>query len=194
MADANVQITLLIILAAVALSMLIQAFAVLAAFFVARKTINKLQGELNETRAKVMGLMDKAEPIIENTREFLVRATPKIEAAIADVTEVTQKMRAESKDVQVAANELIERARRQGARVDTMMTKTFDTVERAAGFMTHAVAKPMRQLSAVMASAKAVVETLRNGQTDGHVRPGIHVRPEVRPHVERIKTEQDFYA
>jgi len=194
MADANVQITLLIILAAVALSMLIQAFAVLAAFFVARKTINKLQGELNETRAKVMGLMDKAEPIIENTREFLVRATPKIEAAIADVTEVTQKMRAESKDVQVAANELIERARRQGARVDTMMTKTFDTVERAASFMTHAVAKPMRQLSAVMASAKAVVETLRNGQTDGHVRPGIQVRPEVRPHVERIKTEQDFYA
>ncbi len=182
MADLNLQTTQLIIVAAVALSMLVQAFVLLAAFIVARNAIKEVHEDLDETRAKVMGLIDKIQPLVESTREFLAHTTPKIESAVADIAVVTQKLRAESNDVQVAANELIERARRQGARVDSMMTKTFDTVERAAGFMTDTIAKPMRQLSAVLASAKAVVETLRTGPTDG------------RAHAEHVNSEQDFYA
>jgi hypothetical protein len=189
MADLNMQTTQLIIVAAVALTMLIQAFVLLAALIVARKTIKKMHEELDETRAKVMVLVDKVQPIIEkvpaildHTREFLVKTTPKIEGAVADLAVVTQKIRAESNDVQVAASELIERARRQGARVDSMMTKTLDTVDRAASFMTDTVSRPMRQLSAVMASAKAVVETLRTGPANG------------RGRTEHVNGEQDFYA
>jgi uncharacterized protein YoxC len=182
MANLDLQTTQLIIVAAVALSMLIQAFVVLAVFIVARKTINKLQDDLDETRAKVMGLIDKIQPLVESTREFLTRTTPKIEAAVGDIAVVTQKLRAESDDVQAAASELIDRARRQGARMDSMMTKTLDTVDRAASFMTDTVSKPMRQLSAILASAKAVVETLRTGPTDGRAR------------TEHINSEQDFYA
>lgn len=181
MANLDIQTTQLIIVAAVALSMLVQAFVMLAAFFVARKAIKKLQDDLDEARGKLMGLIDKAQPMVVSTHEFLSRTTPKIEAAVADVAAVTQKIRAESNDVQVAATELIERTRRQGARIDSMMTRTFDTVERAAGFMTDTVAKPMRQLSAVLASAKAVVETLRTP-------------PNGRARTEHVNSEQDFYA
>ena len=181
MANLDMQTTQLIIVAAVALSMLVQAFVLLASFILARKVIKKLQDDLDETRAKLSGVMDKVQPILESTHEFLARTTPKIEAVVADVAVVTQKLRAESNDVQIAATELIERTRRQGARIDSMMTRTFDAVERTAGFMTDSVAKPMRQLSAVLASAKAVVETLRT-PTDGRAR------------TEHVNSEQDFYA
>jgi hypothetical protein len=70
--------------------------------------------------------------------------------------------------------------------MDTMMTKTLDTVDRAASFMTDTVSKPMRQLSAVMASAKAIVETLRTGPADG--------RTDGRARTEHVNTEQDYYA
>jgi uncharacterized protein YoxC len=182
MANLNLQTTQLIIVAAVALTMLIQGIVLLATFIVLRKTIRTLHEELDETRSKVMGLIDKIHPLVENARELLVHTTPKIESAVADIAVVTQKLRAESHDVQAAASELIERARRQGARMDSMMTKTFDTVDRAASFMTDTIAKPMRQLSAVLASAKAVVEALRTGPADG------------RAHAEHVNNEQDFYA
>jgi methyl-accepting chemotaxis protein len=188
MADLNVQTTQLIILAAVVLSMLVQAFVLLAAFMVARKTITKLQGDLDETRGKVSALIEKAQPVVERTREFLAKTTPKIETAVEDIVVVTQRLRAEAEDVQTAATELIERARRQGARMDSMMTRTLDTLDRAASFMTVTVSKPMRQLSAVLASAKAVVETLRTGPADGHIREDGHAR------AEHIKSEQDYYA
>jgi hypothetical protein len=47
--------------------------------------------------------------------------------------------------------------------MDSMLTNTFNAVDRAAGFMSDTVSKPMRQLSGILASAKAVVESLRSG-------------------------------
>jgi len=188
MANLDTQTTELIIVAAVALSMLLQAFVLLAAIIIARKTIKKLQGDLEEARAKLMGLMDKAQPMVETTREFLAKTIPKIETAVEDIVVVTQKLRVEAEHVQTAATDLIDRASRQGARVDSMLTRTLDTVDRAATFMTHTVAKPMRQVSAVLASAKAVVETLRSSPPNGHIREDGHARSE------HIKSEQDYYA
>ncbi len=182
MPNLNVETTQLIIVGAIAVAMLVQAFVLLATFIVMRKSIDRLHEQLDETRLKVTGLIDKMAPLIESTREFLVHTAPKIESAVADIAVVTQKLRAETEDVQVAANELIDRARRQGARMDSMMTKTLDAVERAAIFMTDTIAKPMRQLSAVLASAKAVVETLRSGPSDS------------RAQQEHSNSEQDFYA
>ena len=67
-------------------------------------------------------------------------------------------------DVQSAANEIIARVRRQASRIDTLMTNVLDAVERAGGFMADAVAKPMRQLSAILASVRAAIESLRTSR------------------------------
>jgi methyl-accepting chemotaxis protein len=182
MPNLNLQTTELIIVAAVALTMLLQAILLLATFIVLRKTIRTLHDELDETRSGVMRLMEKVEPVIEGARTFLSNTAPKIESTVADVAAISQKLRAETNDVQAAASEIVERVRRQGARVDSMMTRTLDTVDHAATFMTDAVGKPMRQLSAVLASAKAVVESLRSGPR------------ETRPPADQANGEQDYYA
>ncbi len=161
MQNLNLQTTELIIVAAVAVTMLLQAIMLVALFVVLRKTINTLHEELDDNRRSIKNLMDKVEPVIERIGEFLNHSGPKIESTLEDFATVAHKLRTQTEDVQVAASEVIERVRNQSARMDSMMTKTLDGVDRAATFMTDAVGKPMRQLSAVLASAKAVVDTLR---------------------------------
>jgi hypothetical protein len=56
----------------------------------------------------------------------------------------------------------MERMNRQFTRVDSMFTSTLDTVDRATSFVTGTVSKQVRQLSAVLASAKAIIESLRS--------------------------------
>ena len=183
MSNLNPQTTELLLAAAVAFAMLIQAIVVVAMFFVLRKTIRTVHEEINETRLKAMSFLDKTDPIIENARELVIKARPKIESAISDVAVVAQKLRAESNNVQETTHEIVERVRTQGRRVDSMMTKTLDAVDRTAGVVTDAMGKPMRQISAILATAKAVVESLRNGH-EGHT----------RAHVEHAGKDPDYYA
>ncbi len=183
MGNLKLETTDLIVVATVAFCMLVQAIALLATFIVLRKALRNMLQELSETRTKVTELIDKVQPVIATTSEFLTRTTPKLESTVSDLAEVAQKLRAESSNVQSAAAEIVERARRQGARMDSMMTNTLNTVDRAAGFVTDTLGKPMRQLSAVLASAKAVVDSLRTSA------------PEGRPHQgEQSNGEPDYYA
>jgi ABC-type transporter Mla subunit MlaD len=182
MPNLNPQTTELLLAAAVAFAMLVQAIVVLSLYFVLSKTIRTVREEFNETRVKVNVLIDKAHPIIDNAQELVANTKPKIESAVSDIVVVTQKLRAESDNVQATTRDLIDRVRTQGRRVDTMMTKSLDSVDRAAGIVTDAMGKPMRQLSAILASAKAVVESLRNSAHDGNGR------------AEHISKGPDFYA
>jgi uncharacterized protein YoxC len=159
----------LVIVAAVALTMLLQAIALLAIFIVVRKSARAMSEEIADLRTTVVHVIDKVEPVIENVRELLVHTAPKIEAAAIDLAAMSQNLRKQTTDVQTAANEILERLRRQSARVDTMITSIFDVVDRAASFMSDAVSKPMRQLAGLLASAKAVVETLRATAPVHHV-------------------------
>jgi predicted PurR-regulated permease PerM len=107
-------------------------------------------------------------PVIENTRNLLVRVTPRIEQTTADLAVLTRTLRNQVADVQAASDEIIGRARLQASRVDNMLSNVLDAVDRAGTFMANTVTKPMRQLSALLASAKAVIESLRS--TDGATR------------------------
>lgn len=187
MPNIDLQTTELIIVAAVALTMLLQVIVLLALFVVARKTVRTMHEELADMRAAILGVIDKVEPILDNTREILAHTGPKIESAVADLAVVAQKLRVETNDVQAAATEIIERFRRQGARIDSMLTKTFDVVDRASSFMTETISKPMRQLAGVLASAKAVVETLRNGAPDAHA----HAQED---HGDHFREDKDFFV
>lgn len=148
----------LALVAMVALAMLIQAIVLVAALSVLRKLAKSISEEIEDLRASVM-------PVVDHARDLFERLGPKVEATTADLAVLTRALRDQTADVQSAADEIIARARRQASRIDTMLSSVLDAVDRAGVFMADTVAKPMRQLSAFLASAKAVVESLRS--TDG---------------------------
>jgi ABC-type transporter Mla subunit MlaD len=153
----------LAIVAAVAIVMLLQTIALLAIFIVVRKSARSMLEEVQDLRSSVVRVVDRVEPVVENVRELLAHTGPRIEAAAADLAVMSKNLRSQTNDIQTAATEFIERFRRQSARVDLMINNIFDVVDRAGSFMSDAVSKPMRQLAGILASAKAVVETLRTG-------------------------------
>jgi hypothetical protein len=144
----------LIIVAAVAVTMLLQAIALFAILSILRKSAEAMRQDIEELRTTVV-------PVIEKVRELLAHTGPKIEAAATDIAAMSQNLRKQTADVQVAANGILERITAQSVRIDTMLTKIFDGVDRASGFMTDTVSKPMRQVSGLLASVKAIVESLR---------------------------------
>jgi len=163
----------LAILAVVALAVLLQAIMMVGILVTLRKATRSMKEEIEDLRSSIM-------PIISNTRELFVRVAPRIEETAIDLAAMAQGLRKQTEDVQASATEVLERLHRQTARVDSMITRVFDAVDRATGFVTDAVAKPMRQLSGILASAKAVVESLRSAAAEPQPTraPGQHPQDE----------------
>lgn len=153
----------LAIVAAVAIAMLIHAIVLLAILVVVRKSARSMSQQIEEMRSSVTSAIQKAEPVLEGANNLLARTGPQIEATVHDLATLSANLRKQSDDVQSAATEIVERFRRQSARVDAKLTSIFDVLDRTTEVMSEAVSKPMRQLAGILASAKAVVETFRNG-------------------------------
>jgi uncharacterized protein YoxC len=144
----------LAIVAATALALLLQTIFLLAILVTVRKSARSLKDEIEDLRSSVM-------PIIYNTRDLLARVTPQVEATVEDLAQMAKGMRVQTEDLQASAREVLERLRAQASRVDSMVSTVLDAVDRTGGFLTEAVNKPVRQISGLLASVKAVVESLR---------------------------------
>ncbi len=155
--------------------MLVQAFVLLAAYFAMRKAARSMDQKIEAFRSSVT-------PLIDNTRSLVTRLTPKIEETADDFAALTHSLRVQSADLQIAANEMIARARIQGNRLDSMFSHVLDTIERTGSFMSDAVNKPIRQFSAILSSVKAVIESLRNGV------------PEPRSRANRASGDHDMFV
>jgi uncharacterized protein YoxC len=171
MSKLDTQTIQLALFALVALAMLVQAIVMFAAFITMRKAARAADEKFEAFQSSVT-------PLIDNTRALVTRLTPKIEQTADDLAALTHSLRVQTADVQFAANEIITRARNQATRLDAMLSHVLDTLDRTGHFMTDAVNKPIRQFSAILASVKAVVESLRSGVPE----PGSRSNPPPRDH------------
>lgn len=149
------QTIMLAIAAVTALALFLQAIVLLAIFITLRKATRTLKEEVEDLRTAAM-------PIIYNTQELLKHVTPKIEETVADVAAVAHGLREQTAHVEITAKEILNRLRQQSSRVDAMFSSTLDSVDRAGVFLADSVSRPARQLSGLLASVKAAIESLRS--------------------------------
>lgn len=154
MPNLDQQVILLAILGVVAVALLGQTILLFAIFIVIRKTANSVKEQLEDMRSAAM-------PIIYNTRELFKRVAPRVEDTAADLAAMAHGLRTQTADIQSQASDVLEKIRTQTARLDHMVSSIFDAVDRATNFVTETVAKPVRQLNTILASAKSVVESMR---------------------------------
>lgn len=153
----NVQMTMLALVAVAALALVLQTIFLIAILVIVRNAARSVREEFEHYRSSVT-------PVILKTRELVQNVAPKIEASADELAALSKSLRAQTSDISAAASDIVARAQHQVGRVDSMLTTVFNRVERAGAFMSDAVAKPMRQFSGVIASVKAVVETLRSSE------------------------------
>lgn len=151
----------------VALAMVVQAIVLLATFVAVRKAARSMDEKIEEMRASV-------EPLIITSRDLMTNLAPKITAMTEDVAAIAHTLRVQTADLQTAAGEIVERARTQASRLDTMLSNFLDAMDRAGGFVADTINKPVRQVNALIASAKAVIESLRTSVPAPRA-PGNHV-------------------
>lgn len=165
----NSQTILVVFVALASIAFVAQAAILLVIVFAAKKALEKLRQDFDELR-------ENAVPFFTTSRETLARIAPKIEplttdlvkavanasAISSDLAQITGKVRTQVETVQISTTELVERAKVQAARVDSIVTTALDTADRIGVFLQHSVSVPARQLSAILAAARAVIDSLRN--------------------------------
>lgn len=145
----------------VALAMVVQAFVLLATFFALRKAAQSADKKLEELRSTVLPMIASVRPMIETSRDLFTNIAPKIESASKDVAEIARSLRVQTAELQSATVEIVARAKGQAGRVDTMLSGVLDSIDRAGTYLADAVNKPIRQVSALLSSVKAAIESLR---------------------------------
>jgi len=148
----------LIILILVAIALLLQAGLVVVVLVGLGKLTKMAKEEIADIRQSVM-------PVVNETRDFLTNVTPKIEAAVDDLSVIVHTARSQSQAVGSASVEFVERFRRQSARLESLMSGLIDTADRTSTVVAGTVGGPIRRIAGVVASAKAVVDTLRGGNS-----------------------------
>jgi hypothetical protein len=139
-----------------AAAFVLQTIILLAIFVAVRKAAKGVKDEIEDLRSSMM-------PIIYNSRDLFSRIAPKVESAVDDLSAIAQGLRAQTAEVQISAIEIMDKLRRQTSRVDHMFTTVLDAVDRAGGFVAETVSRPVRQISGLLASMKAIIESLRAG-------------------------------
>jgi len=173
------QTILLAFVVVTGLAVSLQAIILLLIFVAVRKAANSIRDEAENLRASIMpvlfdtrdllantqGALANAQALVANTQGFVTRVGPRIEAATADIVEITARLREQTAEMQLTALEITDRVRRQSIRVDEMFSSLLDTMDYAGSFVVEAVRKPVRQVSGIMRSVRAIVESLRTPVT-----------------------------
>jgi methyl-accepting chemotaxis protein len=153
----NNETLLVIFVGLTGFALLVQAIVMLTAFLTLRKSVISLQSDVRELRVSAM-------PVIEKSRDTLEKLAPKIESVSTDITEVVHTLREQSHHFQSVAGDVLDRVHRQTSRVDHMFTGMVDGVEHASNVVAGSVVKPARQVSAILAGAKAFLSVLTTGR------------------------------
>lgn len=161
MSSWNTDTILTVLVAITGASLVLQFLVLLGIFLTLRKGMKVAEEKADEFRASLNPVITTSAEILHQTRDIITQLEPKLMAASADLTEITRTAREQTARMQASAEEINQRVRRQAERADGMVTSVFNGLDRAGHIVNQAVNAPVRQVSGIVAAAKAVVDTLR---------------------------------
>ena len=134
-----------------------------------------LKGALKRVNEVTSRAEEIAVPVFESTRDLLKDISPKVKVAAHNLMEVSQTakevsntVRAESTQMAVALNGVLQRASVQVDRVDEMVTGTLSSVAHATATLQKAVSGPARQVGALLSGLRAGFDVLRKKDNEVH--------------------------
>ena len=161
MSNWNTDTILIAMVAVTGVSVLLQFVVLLGIFLGLMKGIKQAKERADEVRAAVMPVLQSSKDLIQTTRDLIAKLEPKLDSAASDVARMARTTREQSDRIQVSVDEINRRVLNQAARVDGMTTSVLNGLERAGHIVNEAVNVPVRQVSGILAAARAVVDTLR---------------------------------
>jgi uncharacterized protein YoxC len=137
-------------------AVLVQVIVLTAAGVSALKTMKAAREMGDELRP----LMHEAKDLMQTAGQIIKRIEPKLDSAATDLAEIARTAREETDRISASAEEINQRIRRQAERMDNMTTSALNGVEQAGHLLNVTVGMPARQVSGVVAAARAIVSVL----------------------------------
>jgi methyl-accepting chemotaxis protein len=154
--------------AVTAIGVLMQALVLLGMLMALKGALKRV----NEISAKAEEI---AVPAFESTRDLLKDISPKVKVAAQNLLEVSETAkevgntaRAQSAQMAVMLNDVLQRAAVQVERVDEMVTGTLGSVAHATAMLQKVVSGPARQVGALLSGLRAGFDVLRKKDNGVH--------------------------
>ena len=144
---------LTIFIAVTSAAVVLQACILFGMYLAMRKSSAKIEALAEEVRTKVL-------PTAEIAHSMLVDLRPKIESAIANVSESTATVRTQLGRLDAAVNDVVDRARLQVIRADDMLSRTLDRVEETTDMVHSTVVSPIRQAAGLIQGITVALQYL----------------------------------
>lgn len=144
----------LVILVLVAIALLVNSALVVVMLVGLGKLGKMMKNEVADLRASVM-------PMVYDTRELLTNISPKIESSADDLSAILHTLRSQSAAFESVGTEMAERLRRQASRAEDVISGLITTADRTSSAVADSVGGPIRKIAGMVASARAIMETLR---------------------------------
>jgi hypothetical protein len=175
MPNSNVEMLLMIFIGITAVAVLLQASVLLGMFLIMRKAVAAGKEEAADLRTKLNPVLDSSKELLDSGQDVIKLAKdlvtgahsllshlePHLESAATELADMASDVHRQANQLQGAVDQVAFKAQRQVDRVDEMATSTLNRLERLGSLVNDAVNVPVRQLSGMIAAAKAVVGTLR---------------------------------
>jgi methyl-accepting chemotaxis protein len=155
----------IIFTAVTAVSVLIQASAIVAMFFGARETQKKVHALVEDFRVHVLPSVGTAKALIEDL-------SPKLKVITSNLVETSGKVRTMTEEVNEAVKDVTERARAQAAHVDGMVQGTLDHIDNATTTIQHGISVPLRQLNGILNGVRAGMNVMLHKTPNHSARSG----------------------
>jgi phage-related protein len=152
--------TLIAITAVTSIGILIQACIVIAMFIAGRKALTKVTQLVEDAREHLT-------PVLATSRSLLEDVSPKIKVITTNLTEVSEKLRHQSDQINSAVDEVVGRTRNQAARVDGIVTGTLDGINNATASLQEGISAPVRKVTGFINGIRAALDVLlQRARTD----------------------------
>lgn len=133
------------------------------AFLVQATVVVLLYRVARNTQAKIMPLVDRADPILAATRQILEENKPRIAQVSVEAVEIARTARLQVDRFSDLLADSTDRAKARLAQIDRTVDETVEQVEQVGDAVKSAVLKPVKEVNGLMAGMKAAISTYAAG-------------------------------
>lgn len=146
---------LTVFIAVTSVAFVLQVSILFSIYLNVRRSSARLQSIASDFQRRMI-------PIIENTRDILADATPKVKEMTSNLTEASGTLKRQAATLGDTAVEMAVRAKNKVVAADDMVTRTLERVEKTTGAVQNSVLFPVRRVNGILQAISVGVGAFLN--------------------------------
>ena len=134
-----------ILLIEIGIAVTVQACVLIGILIAVRKSTERMTTLADEMQKRAL-------PTLENIQKLVDFARPRVETAVDNLSHASATVREQVQKLDVAVNDIVDRAKVQVVRADELVTRTLDRVETTTEVVNHTVISPVRSIAGIVSA------------------------------------------